>query len=257
MLSPILMEIVVLDRYSGIVLLPDKSGSNNYSQLECKVLDRDISDEHIEELVKMHNEAWSPIEITPETLKERVKNGILIGGFLKEQPKSLLEILALKVDEVSSDIHYKERVLEVCRALHREYGDYYGLTNGGNFFPAQAGANVGMMLDLTTHLGIRGKGIGDGTTEFFKALVLQRYGFERPPSMKDVEYVLTFSPKPNDYDGDQESNKGAIGLHLKHGAFNTGYVWKNGRPGSNQPDSIITCYLAPKYVPRFGDTNNS
>jgi len=86
----------------------------------------------------------------------------------------------------------------------------------------------------------------------FLAIMLEQYGFHRPPNLKDIKYVFPFTPKPNDYTG-IDYRGGSLRLHLGNGAFNTGYVLKNARHGYPEPDVVFPCYLAPGYVPKLGN----
>lgn len=246
------MVVGVGSQNRGLLTLSDSS------RLELMVLDPSLPEEDITAFVTMQNEAWGFHAISNETFRRRLERGILVGGYLGNEPAALLETTSLNLEGVAgiekTTEDPRERAYGVARLLHGHAKDYNGLTNDGEWFADENGSNVLVMVDLTVPKRFAGKGLFRPQVSYFKTLMLGQDGFQRPGHLKDVRYILSFSPKPNDYSG--PDYKGGIVLaHTRiGGAFNTGYVWENARPGHPEPDVVMMCYMAPGYVPRIGMT---
>lgn len=242
--------VLDVDQNRGLVTLSDNS------RLEVMVLDPDLPEKDVAAFVRVHNDGWRFSLIDGETFRRRMERGIILGGYLDNEPATLLELTALNLEGIAeiekSTEDYRERAYGVAKLLHGHAKDYDGLTNNGEWFADEEGSNVLVMVDLTIPERFSGKNLFRPKVSYFKALMLGQNGFQRPEHLKDVRYIISFSPKPNDYTG-LDYRGGIVLAHTRiGGAFNTGYVWENARPGHHEPDAIITCYLAPSYVPKIG-----
>lgn len=223
-----------IDQNRGLVTLPDSS------RLELMVLEPDLPEKDVAAFVQMHNERWRFHTINEDTFRRRIERGILVGGYLGNEPATLLETTSLNLEGVAeiekTTEDYRERAYGVAKLLHGHAKDYNGLTNNGEWHKDDENPNVSVSATIT----------------YYKAIMLKQFGFQRPINLRDVEYAFPFSPKPSDYTG-IDYKGGSLGLHIANGAFNTGYSLPQARHGHPEPDAIFMCYLAPGYVPKLGN----
>ena len=244
------MTIDVDRQNHGLVVLRDMS------KLEMMILDPDISDEHAAAFAANHNEVWPLLAIDGEIFRQRVERGTLIGGYVGVDPIPLLETTSFYlegVDEIESSISdLRKKSYEVAKLVHQKFtGGYADLTNDGAWHPDEENANVMIMVDLTTPNRHEGRGMARALVNYYKNVMFELNGFQRPEHLKDAKYALTVTPKPLDYD-DLSYDQGMVQFHRNvGGAFNTGYVWENARPGDKKPDVIMMCYMAPKFTPEM------
>ena len=242
------MVVNIQDQNLGLVTLSDSS------RLELMLLDPDLPEEGTAAFVALHNEAWKFHPTDNETFRNRICRGTIIGGYLDKKPSTLLETTSLNLEGIAEierkTSDYSQRAYEVAKLLHshmrRGYDD---LTNKGKWFSDETDSNVLIMVDITTAKKFEGKGLAGALVDYFKALMLEQNGFKRPSNLHHVQYILSLTPKPTDYT-DTRYRNGIVSFHNVSGAFNTGYVWENARPGHPEPDAILMCYLAPGYVPK-------
>lgn len=243
------MTSSAVDQNRGLVTLFDSS------RLELMVLDPDTPEEDVAAFVAMHNERWRFHTINEDTFRRRIERGTMIGSYLDNEPATLLETTTLNLEgivEIENAIKdYKERAYEVCKLIHARYPNgYYDLTNNGEWNKDDINPNVLMMVDITTARKFERRGFASALITYFMTILLEQKGFQCPSHLKDLKYILTFTPKPNDYTNITYEN-GSIGLHIANGAFNTSYTLPKARPGHTQPDAIFGCYLATGYVPQL------
>ena len=226
------------------------------SQLEMMILDPDISDENAAAFAANHNEMWPLLAIDGEIFRQRVERGILFGGYVGGEPIPLLETTSFYlegVDEIENSISdLKKRSYEVAKLVHQKFpGGYADLTNNGLWHPDEENSNVTIMVDLTTPTRHEGRGMSRALVNYYKNVMFDLNGFQCPEHLKGVKYDFTFTPKPLDYT-DLDYDQGMVQFHRRvGGAFNSGYVWKDARPGHHEPDVIMICYMAPRFVPEM------
>lgn len=246
------MSLDIRDQNRGLVTL------RGASELELMILNSDLSDEDVAAFVNIYNNEWQFQHTDDEAFRHRVERGTIIAGYLDKKPATLLQTTSLNlegIEEIKRTISdYKKRAYEVCRLLceKRIPRGYYDLTNNGEWHEDETNSNVLVMVDITTAYDLQGKGLATALINYFLAIMLEQHGFQRPEHLKDIKYVFPFTPKPNDYTGINYRH-GSLRLHLGNGAFNTGYILPNARPGYPEPHVVFPCYLAPGYAPKLGN----
>lgn len=225
------------------VILPDSS------VLETKILHEDISVNDIDSFVKMHVPYWKMLDpLTGDILLENIAKGIIIGGYLNGEPAALLRTAALYVPqfgEIKSDPDTtpREKVKEVLSHIPQTFDE---LTDSGRWNEIPDEANVTGLIDITRPDKFRNYEVARGLILYYAVrFVYEKRGFKRPNKVRNVELDFTFTPKPNDYNGDPVNyDKKIIGWHMKNGALNSGHVFVDGRPGQ---DAIAMFYRAPGF----------
>ena len=234
----------------GLVTLKDMS------ELEMMILGSELSKENAAAFAANHNEMWPLLAIDGETFRQRVNRGTLFGGYVRGVPIPLLETTSFYLEGVDEIERFasdpRERAYEVAKLVHQKFpGGYADLTNNGLWHTDDENANVMIMVDLTTPTRHENRGMSRALVNYFKYVKFELNGFQCPEHLKGAKYDLTFTPKPLDYTG-LDYDQGMVQFHQRvGGAFNSGYVWENARPGHKMADVIMMCYIAPGFKPEM------
>jgi hypothetical protein len=234
----------IKDPNAGMIFLKDKS------LLESRILESsNPAGDDIRAFLDMFNGVWG-LGLDEKEFRDYVKRGLTIGSYIGGNQVNLLQTRAFKIDGLEAIekifLDHKDRAYQVCNALSERIPEgYKSLIESVD----EHDANTMVLADLTTCPNFEGRGIASAVISYFKVLYLQRQGLSLPYTHDSVRYVLTFSPKPEDYSPEKDYMGGAVGLHKRNGAFDTGFIFPDARPNYPLRDVVFTSYAAPGFQP--------
>ena len=202
----------------------------------------------MERAVEIVNSGWKDLfSLDRKIFEKRLESGhLFFAARHNGKPACILETLALKIGEPE----FSEKDSPNDRAKYigsqiRSMGNYFDITNGGNWFPYQEGSNVVLFVDITSHPDELGGPAASGLVNHVKSRAWQKLE-ERPRELEhlnSVKYMPTYTPDIFE----------VIRWHKGLFALDTDIIIPKARPTYTPSKNVhMMCYMAPGYTASVG-----
>ena len=228
----------------AVVTTPGNGGASSFSYgvFEPRSL------EDMERAVEIVNSGWKDLfSLDRKIFEKRLESGhLFFAARHNGRLATILETLALKIDEpeFSEKDGPNDRARYIASQI-RSMGNYFDVTNGGNWFPYKDCSNVTLFVDITSHPAEMGGPAATGLINFVKSCAWQKpeERSREQEHLNSVKFMPTYTPDIFE----------VIRWHKRLYAMDTDIIIPNARPSYKPSKKVhVMCYMAPGYTAPVG-----